>query len=132
MHEILADKVMKMLLSGEDNILEILRSQYTDAVIINIENSPVGFFVKYDASNYVIDNNKYVSDFQIGDLYGSVDGIQFALGFLVYIKNGFITMLEGYTNGIDKWPDNDDKISLTFDSGSKRNYDVLRNRWNRK
>lgn len=41
-------------------------------------------------------------------------------------------MLEGYTNAIDMWPESDNKISLHFDSGSNRNYDLLQSIWNYK
>lgn len=82
MHENLIARVMNMLLSGQDEILGILREQYKNCKVI----------------------------------------------FILYIKNGAITMLEGYTNIIDIWPD-DNTISLCFDSRCYRNYDALRNKW---
>lgn len=112
MHEVLADKVVKMLLSGNNEFLQILRNQYENSMIKSIENSTAGFFVNYDVSNILIENENYMCDCQIGDVYGSVNDIEFAVGFLLYIKNGTIIMLEGYTNAIDNWPDNDDEIIL--------------------
>ncbi len=128
MHENLIARVMNMLLSGEDEILGILREQYKNSKIMSIKSSSAGFFVNFDVACNSIDNKKYVCDFQIGDVYGCVDGVESALGFILYIRNGVINMLEGYTNIIDIWPD-DNTISLCFDSGCYRNYDALRDKW---
>jgi hypothetical protein len=67
--------------------------------------------------------------FQIGDVDGAVNEIEGAVGFILYIENGFITLLEGYTNIIDKWPEFINEITLTYDSGEKRDIVSLREKW---
>jgi len=64
--------------------------------------------------------------FHIGDVDGNIDGIEGAVGFVLYVKNGYITLLEGYTNAVDTWPKSYDEIVLSYDSGEIRNIENLR------
>ncbi len=119
---------MEMLLAGNDDVLIRLREQYKSSKVISREHSEVGFFTTFlqqDRNDLCIDGKS----FQIGDVDGSVNGIDGAVGFVLYIKNGFISMLEGYTNAIDKWPEVDDEIVLTYDSGNERDVERLKRKW---
>ena len=121
-------KLMGMLLAGNDDVLIRLREQYRSFKIKSREHSDVGFFTTFSQQNrndLCIDGKS----FQIGDVDGSVNGIDGAVGFILYVKNGFISMLEGYTNIIDKWPEIDDKIVLTYDSGTERDIERIRKKW---
>ncbi|HCF49438.1 MAG TPA: hypothetical protein DER60_04100, partial [Syntrophomonas sp.] len=124
-YENLERKLMEMLLAGNDDVLIRLREQYKSSKVISREHSEVGFFTTFlqqDRNDLCIDGKS----FQIGDVDGSVNGIDGAVGFVLYIKNGFISMLEGYTNAIDKWPEVDDEIVLTYDSGNERDVERLK------
>ncbi|MFR8011659.1 MAG: hypothetical protein ACLU8W_07875 [Clostridia bacterium] len=127
-HIKLANQVIEMLLKGEDEVLVRLRSQMENVKSISEESSTVGFYINYEVDKYVIDISNCKSNFQIGDVDGCVDGIKNAVGFVLYINNGFITCLEGYTI-LDSWPDSDSMIELEYDSGENRNYISLRNSW---
>jgi len=48
---------------------------------------------------------------------------------VLYVKNGYITLLEGYTNAVDTWPKSYDEIVLSYDSGEIRNIENLRTKW---
>jgi hypothetical protein len=127
-YENLERKLMEMLLAGNDDVLIRLREQYKSSKVISREHSEVGFFTTFlqqDRNDLCIDGKS----FQIGDVDGSVNGIDGAVGFVLYIKNGFISMLEGYTNAIDKWPEVDDEIVLTYDSGNERDVERLKRKW---
>lgn len=128
MHESLILNVMEKLLYGDIQILEILRSQYRDSKIIDVECSNVGFFVNFEVDSNKIDVDGIATDFDIGDLYGTVDGIQGAVGFILFVIDGKLSMLEGYTNAIDVWPADED-IYLMYDSGFDRNLKVLEKQW---
>ncbi|GBF10506.1 hypothetical protein [Tepidibacillus sp. HK-1] len=127
-YENLERKLMEMLLAGNNDVLIRLREQYKSSKVISREHSDVGFFTTFlqqDRNDLCIDGKS----FQIGDVDGSVNGIDGAVGFVLYIKNGFISMLEGYTNAIDKWPEVDDEIVLTYDSGNERDVERLKRKW---
>lgn len=111
-HKQLADQVMKMLLSGDDEVLITLREQYERAAIISEEDTGVGFFICYQVDHALRVGEEFKTTFHLGDIDGEVDGIDGAVGFVLFIKDGYLTMLEGYTNGIDKWPETDAEIKL--------------------
>ena len=118
-HEDFERKLIEMLLAGNDEVLVKLRKQYELATITSREFSDVGFFTSFSVQN---GEEYYIKDktFHIGDVNGDIDGIEGAVGFILYIKDGVLSMLEGYTNVIDKWPKSSDEIILTYDSGEKR------------
>lgn len=115
-HKNLADKVIEMLLQGDSEILKKLKKQYQIAKKTE-ELSDVGFYINFELNDekYLIDNKS----FHIGDVYGSVKDQYAAVGFILFVKDGKIQMLEAYTNGIDKFP-KDDEIILTYDNGEKQ------------
>ncbi|MDI6618807.1 MAG: hypothetical protein QME45_09065 [Clostridiales bacterium] len=121
-------KLMEMLLAGDEKTLNLLREQYTVAKVVSIERSDVGFFIHFSLKGRddLSINNK---SFQIGDVDGNINGITGAVGFILYVKNGFISMLEGYTNAVDKWPKSDHEIVLTYDSGNERDLERLKRKW---
>lgn len=112
-HKELADQVMKMLLSGDEEVLSTLRKQYETAVIVSEEDTGVGFFICYQVDSTIRIGEEFKATFQIGDIDGEVDGIDGAVGFVLFIKYGYLTMLEGYTNVIDKWPEMDTEIKIS-------------------
>ena len=127
-HTKLADRVMELLLNGEDEVLSVLREQYKNANIISEEDEEVGFYINYQINTTCVIPNNYNATFQIGDVDGTVDDIDGAVGFVLYIKNGYMIMLEGYTNVVDKWPETDLQIDLKYDE-KQRDYASLRKKW---
>ena len=130
-HIKLANRVIEMLLNGEDEMLSLLRNQYENADIISEEDNEVGFYINYQVKNENIITKKYNTTFQIGDVDGIVNGLQGAVGFILYIKNGYLMMLEGYTNLINKWPETDSQIELSYDT-VERDYGLLKKIWEKK
>ncbi len=124
-HIELANRVMEMMLSGEEEILSVLREQYKNASVASEEHDDAGFFINYRVNKEIKVMDKYRDTFQIGNVDGTVCGIQGAVGFILFIKNGYLTMLEGYTNGIDRWPEEDSIIKLEYDM-EQRNVELQR------
>ena len=48
------------------------------------------------------------------------------VGFLLYIEDGLITTLEGYTLGDELWLDNEDEIELSYDTGMQHDLESLK------
>lgn len=128
-HKELADKVMKMLLNGDDKILILLRKQYEASEIVSVKSNEVGFYINYKVNEYVINEHDYNNTFQIGDVDGNLNGVAGALGFILYIRAGYIVMLEGYTNALDYWPSDDRQIELSYDTGADRDLLSLKMKW---
>ena len=127
-HIRLADQVMNLLLNGEDEVLRILREQYKNAGIVLEEDNESGFYINYYVDRIINPISLVNSTFQIGDVDGMINGIDGAVGFILYIKDGYLEMLEGYTNAVDKWPETDAEINLDYDS-QPRNYELLQKKW---
>lgn len=96
--------VMQKILHEDNALYEQLSKQYKCAVITNREFSGCGFFTKFN----ILDESLRLKDFmniELGNTRAIIEGIKNGIGFVLFIRNGFITTLEGYTYD-DKWPDN--------------------------
>ncbi|MGE5417597.1 MAG: hypothetical protein ACM3UZ_12745 [Acidobacteriota bacterium] len=120
--------LMTMLLSGDDPILKGLREQYERCTVESREFTGAGFY-----TNFVVDFKQNPvaggKSFQLGDVNGNIKGILDALGFVVFIKDGFLSFLEGYSNLVDFWPEDYSGIELTYDSGLNRDIGKLVQTW---
>ena len=121
-------RVMEKLLEGEDNVFKILRQQYEKASVKSRKLSGTGFFTVFEVPDDVIKLDSLRS-FQFGDIIGSMDGVNDGVGFVLFVKNGVIDFLEGYTYGNEKFPETVLNYQLSFDSGQIRNCDKIRAKW---
>lgn len=119
--------VMKKLLEGEEEILDILRKQYELAQVKKRDFSGAGFFTSFQIPKNApkLDSNK---SFQIGDLIAEMQGVNEGVSFVLFIKDGLIDFLEGYSYD-EKWPETIGEYQLSYISGPKRNFDKLRAKW---
>ena len=117
-HEKLAKRVVEKLLKGENKILKQLQKQFECIEIVSEEANPVGFYINFKVLKDSLRIDQ-IRDFNFGDVDGNVDEIEGAVGFVLYVRNGYISMLEGYTNIIDEWPESDESIHLVYDNESE-------------
>ncbi|WP_027407960.1 hypothetical protein [Anoxybacteroides tepidamans] len=122
------EEVMGKILEGDDPVLETLRLQYNCATIKDIELTGVGFYISYLIPEHAprIQGKK---SFYIGDLSGEIEGINDGVGFVLFVKDGIIDLLEGHTYGDEKWPEVIVNYKLSFTSGKKRNVEQLKAKW---
>ncbi len=106
--------IMQMLLDGENDTLLILRKQYLNAKMTT-EFTGVGFFTHFEIPESVSKLDPPRS-FQIGDIHCQMNGLQYGAGFVIFVKNGTLIMLEGYTYD-EKWPDVITDYHLSYLSG---------------
>ena len=98
-------------------------------LILRIGNSQVAvFFTTFDVPNGLIKLDM-LGSFHFGDILGECDGVRDGVGFVLFVKNGAIDYLEGYTYGDDKWPDILEKYQLSYTSGVERDLDKIRAKW---
>ena len=125
----LEEQVMKMLLDGDDSTLGILRRQFKQVEVSSRKMTGVGFYtevsVPLDAPR--LDGRP---SFKLGDVNGTALEVQHGLGFLLYITDGALSMLEGYTYD-EPWPDKIRGLALTYAGGKPRDLDDLRQRFGR-
>jgi len=119
--------VMKELLSGDDHNLEILRAQFSSAEVRSREFTGVGFYTYFrpDVNMPKVEGKQA---FQFGDLKVDLQGVKAGVGFVLFIKNGYLDFLEGYTYD-DPWPGDIDILSIGFETNGIRDLEKLSKIW---
>lgn len=121
LHEELTKKVMNLLLAGNTKTLRELRRQYEKSQIISIEDTGIGFYINFEVSDSNLKLHLHKDCFNFGDVYGIYNGVFGAVGFILFIRNGFISCLEGFNSNGEKWPSKDIDIRLCYDTRGERN-----------
>lgn len=91
----LVDEVMECLLDGDHRYLEILREQYHRAET-DTEVSGSGLFVDLAVPSGT-ETLPFAEDFHFGDVEATMDGLAHGMGFVLFVRDGVISELEGYT-----------------------------------
>ena len=118
-----------MLLDGDDNVLDELRNQFLNSKVEYRDFTGVGFFTGYLIREDIppILNGK---DFYFGDVIALHETLEFPFGFVLFIRNGYLLTLEGYTFGDDTWPDDFTNVIIKFNTpDGKRDFHKLRAMW---
>ena len=61
---------------------------------------------------------------RFGDVYATMDCLEYGAGFLLFIDNGVLTMLEGFTYD-EPWPETVGVFKLEYSGGKHRDVDAL-------
>jgi hypothetical protein len=119
---ILEKQVLEMLLRGQDEVLAILRRQAKQLEVTGREMTGVGFYAEFLVPPDVPRVPGGLT-FKLGDVNGTADNVSHGLGFLLYVKDGALSVLEGYTYD-EPWPDDVRGLVLTYASkeGRKLNF----------
>jgi len=124
----LEDQVLDMLLRGQDEVLVILRQQAKQLQVSSREKTGVGFYTEFAVSPEV-PRVPGRPTFKLGDVNGTADNVNHGLGFLLYVTEGALSMLEGYTYD-EPWPDDVRGLVLTYSSKEGRKLDFRASRRN--
>ena len=122
---ILEKHVLEMLLREDDEILDVLRQQVEHAQVSSREMTGVGFFTHFALPAETV-RVKGSPALKLGDVNGVANNLKHGLGFLLYVTDGVLSMLEGYTYD-EAWPDEVRSLVLTYSSGEVRKLDFLTN-----
>ena len=117
----LEDQVLEMLLRGEDAVLSVLRQQAKQLQVSSRKMTGVGFYTEFVVPSEV-PRVPGRPTFKLGDVNGTADNVKHGLGFLLYVKDGALSMLEGYTYD-EPWPDDVRGLVLTYSSKQGRKLD---------
>jgi hypothetical protein len=100
----LEQAVIKKLLEGEHPILDSLRTQLAMATISSREYSGAGFFIHF---TFPVNSPPLPSpfkNFEIGHVEVKIPGPKYGVGVVLFVRNGLLDWIEGYTNGPEPWP----------------------------
>jgi hypothetical protein len=86
--------VIDLLLDKRGEPFETVREQLRHATVSKREFSGVGFFTEFALSSDAT-VRRDLPDATIGDVGAQVSGLQHGAGFVLFIRGGVVTMLEG-------------------------------------
>ena len=111
--------VLEKILDGDIPLLIQLRQQIARCIVVKREYTGFGF---YATLSVPADINR-TSDFNIklGDVVGEISGLTNGAGFLLYIKDGVLDMLEGYSYD-EPWPISIPNFNLKYLHGEERDW----------
>ncbi len=108
--------VLRKLLEGEHPILATLRQQFARCGVSHREYTGVGFYadLAVESSAPVVPR-----DFELGDVHAEMPGLEYGAGFVVFVRNGRLTQLEGFAYG-ESWPESISTFSLSYEDESRQ------------
>ena len=106
----LEKSVLDKLLDKPGETFDTLRRQVSLAKVSKRQFSGVGFFTEFALPGEA-QVSRNVDDMTLGDVGAEVPGLEHGAGFVLFIRKGTISMLEGYTYD-EKWPERTDGFRL--------------------
>jgi hypothetical protein len=123
-------QVMDKLLVGENLVLELLRNQLSVSRIASREATGIGFYLNFEVDSEDFSLSKVPgvkTNFSFGDVEMSAKSLKNGAGFLLWVKDGKIDFLEGYTYD-ENWPEQIDSFELHY-IGGDRDLAYLTEQW---
>jgi hypothetical protein len=116
--------VLDKLLSGDFRLLVALRNQLEHCAVVSREVTGYGFYLTLA----VPENMPKIAglDAKFGDVVATLPGLINGAGFLLYLKNGLLDMLEGYSFD-EPWPISTDVFDLKYINDCMRDWGDLSN-----
>jgi hypothetical protein len=93
--------VLMLALAGDDPILRVLRSQLAVATTRERKFTGVGFFTSVHLPPSVAKADS--ASIRIADVVGELPGLEHGAGFVVFVDDGLLSALEGFTFD-EAWP----------------------------
>jgi hypothetical protein len=110
--------VLEKLLSGESERYRILQKQICALRITERKMTGVGFFTDFSLPDDVPKLPDEAS-FHISDVAADINGLKHGAGFVLFVKQGVVYMLEGFTYD-EPWPQDIHGFHLYYDGTSER------------
>ena len=120
MHEKLINGSMEFMLRGENKVIEKLRMQFQESIIVEVRDTKVGMYARFEVINKTlrIDDDEIKKDFAFGDVNGIIEDKE-SIGFILYVKNGYIEWLEGYSLLGNVWELADECNEFVYTGGQR-------------
>ncbi len=126
----LESEVTEWLLRGDEPILAELRKQFSMAKVLSRELTGKGFYLKFEIASdaqRLLEALNAKPSFYLGDVEAQIDLLKSGAGFVLWITDGKLDLLEGYTFG-EEWPTQVTKFELKY-LGGDRDWIALRRQW---
>ncbi len=111
--------VLDKLLAGHDPRLRLLREQLEGCRIESREFTGKGFLTELAVLRPARRTPLDIHAGRLDDVLATIDGLEHGAGFLLYITDGELDALEGYSYG-EPWPDVIRGFELSYAEGPTR------------
>ena len=105
--------VLEKLLDGEHPVLQALRAQLEVSEVSARTFTGVGFFTTFKVPPQAPAAPVKAASLAFGDVVATIPGVQHGAGFVLFIKDGRLDTLEGYTYDED-WPESIPAFELDY------------------
>lgn len=109
--------VLEKLLAGDHPVLVALRAQAETGRVVIREYTGAGFFCTFETSPNAPALNQ--PSFHCGDVEARIDGLTHGAGFIVFVRDGRLNMLEGFSYD-EPWPEVVGNFELRYRSEPRR------------
>ena len=116
--------VMEKHLAGDHPVLAALRCQLPNCAVSRRDFTGHGFFAHLDVGAGALPVAKCRPRLVLSDVGATVPELRLGAGFALFIHDGLLSVLEGFTYG-ETWPAEVTRFSLFYTSGSERRVDRL-------
>ena len=120
----LEKSVLAKILEGNHPILEDLRIQLENIKAIKREFTGYGFFTTFLVSSESIKSRISGLSFAFGDVTAQIDDLEHGAGFVLFVENGAIHVLEGFSYD-EKWPETLTNYELNYINDFARDFSGL-------
>lgn len=103
--------VLEKLLDGDHPMFAALREQAQSGRLLGRERTGVGFYCSFEVPPEVSAVEPF--DFEIDDVNGEVQGLAHGAGFVLFVRDGRLDMLEGFSYD-EPWPQEVSHFKLTY------------------
>ncbi len=103
----LIQEAMLEITEGESPLLRVLRNQYESCVDVRINLDGYGFYAYMMPDPRLRIKDKEKQAFEVSDLVGFNEDGQCSVGFVLFVRDGLIFMLEGFPFLENSWPSED-------------------------
>jgi hypothetical protein len=109
----LESAVLEWLFTGEHAVLVSLLAQARKAKVVSREMSGAGFYTNLEIPADVPDAPVRPGVIQFGDVAAQIDGTSRGAGFIIWIRERRLAVLEGYTFE-ESWPEKVKGFHLSY------------------
>jgi hypothetical protein len=102
--------VIRRILEEHERGFEELREQFKQAAVVERHVTGVGFYTRFAVPEVA---PRSAASSPVGNVSAQIEGLRHGAGFTLWLKNGRLTQLEGYSYDEPWWPTGSEKFTLT-------------------
>ena len=127
--------VIDTILAPDHPVMHVLRRQFERCHVASRRFTGVGFFTVLDVATDVEPAPVKPGAMDLGDVTATIEGLQHGAGFVLFVRDGALTELEGFSFD-EPWPDPSARFEVTaggvmHGGGSKTDIEEVDAAWDR-